>query len=305
MRKLLPYVYQTESAYALRNPQFCERYGNMEDEFGFDLEVFSRTEYYMRFLYEEYFQIKVFGIENIPSQGSAILAGNHNGVLPLDAFMLLLAAANKHSHHRLVRFLSHDCCFWGVNLRKTISGVGGVQATYKNAKTLLNRGQLVGIYPGAWRAMGKPLDFSYNVAEFHRAFVRLAIETQSPIIPVATIGNNEVYPLIGNSKTLAKLFDVPFFWITPLFPLLPFPLSWTPLPSKWAMYIGKPIYLDYPRERAGDRDLVDRITIDFQNHIQSLLDEMLIMRKSAFTGWDERELTEWAMSAKNEFATRT
>lgn len=305
MRKLLPYVYQTESAYALRNPQFCERYGNMEDEFGFDLEVFSRTEYYMRFLYEEYFQIKVFGIENIPSQGSAILAGNHNGVLPLDAFMLLLAAANKHSHHRLVRFLSHDCCFWGVNLRKTISGVGGVQATYKNAKTLLNRGQLVGIYPGAWRAMGKPLDFSYNVAEFHRAFVRLAIETQSPIIPVATIGNNEVYPLIGNSKTLAKLFDVPFFWITPLFPLLPFPLSWTPLPSRWAMYIGKPIYLDYPCERAGDRDLVDRITVDFQNHIQRLVDEMLIMRKSAFTGWDERELTEWAMSAKNEFATRT
>lgn len=305
MRQLLPQVYQTESAFARRNPAFCARHESMEDEFGFDLEVFARTELYMRFLYEEYFQVKVFGVENIPAEGAAILAGNHNGVLPLDAFMLLLAAANKQPNPRLVRFLSHDCCFWGVNMRKLISGVGGVHATYKNAKTLLNRGQLVGIYPGAERAMGVPFDFSYNVAEFHRAFVRAAIETQSPIIPVATVGNVEVYPLIGNSKTIAKLFDVPFFWITPFFPLLPFPISWTPLPSRWAMFIGKPIYLEYPREKANDRELIDHITSDFQDHIQRLVDDMVRLRKSPFKGWDDVELTEWAKSADHEFATRT
>lgn len=304
MKNLLPYVYQTESDFAKRKPLFAERYSNMADEFGFDMEVFARTEFYMRFLFEEYFQIKVFGVENIPSEGAAILAGNHNGVLPLDAFMLLLATANLHPNQRLVRFLSHDCCFWGVNLRKIISGVGGVHATYKNAKTLLNRGQIVGIYPGAERAMGKPFDFSYNVADFHRAFVRLAIETQCPIVPVATVGNVEVYPLIGNAKGLAKLFDVPFFWITPFFPWLPFPISWTPLPVKWAMYIGKPIKLDAPPDKANDRALLDRITAEFQNHIQDLVNQMLELRRSPLRGWDDHEFTDWAKSAKNEFATR-
>ncbi len=277
----------------------------MVDEFGFDMEVFARTEFYMRFLFEDYFQVKLYGVENIPADGAAILAGNHNGVLPLDAFMLLQAAADRHPSPRLVRFLSHDCCFWGVNMRRLISGVGGVHATYRNAKTLLKRGEVVGIYPGAERAMGVPFDFSYNVAEFNRAFVRLAIETQSAIIPVATVGNVEPYPLIGNSKTIAKLFDVPFFWITPFFPLLPFPFSWTPLPTKWAMYIGKPIYLDYPRQKANDKELLNRITAEFQDYIQQLVNDMLKLRRSPLKGWDDQELTQWAMSANHEFATRT
>lgn len=302
--KLIPYVYQTAAAFAQRRKLFYARYGN-SDDFGYDLAVFARTEHYMRFLFEDYFQVKVFGLENVPSEGAAILSGNHNGVLPLDAFMLLQAVADKHPSQRMVRFLSHDCCFWGVNLRKLISGVGGVPATYKNAKKLINRGELVGIYPGAERAMGTPFDFSYEVADFNRAFVRLAIETQTPIIPVATVGNIEPYPLIGNIKSLAKLFDVPFFWVTPFFPLLPFPISFTPLPTKWAMYIGKPIYLNYPRERANDKELVTTITAEFQNYIQELVHQMLKLRKSPLTGWDETELADWALSNDHEFATRT
>lgn len=305
MKKLLPYVYQTESDFEKRRPLFCQRHGSKQDEFGFDLQVFARTELYMRFLFEDYFQVKLFGIENIPSEGSAIIAGNHNGVLPLDGFMLWQAAADRHPSQRLVRFLAHDCCFWGVNLRKLMSGIGSVPATYKNAKTLLNRGELVGIYPGAERAMGVPFDFSYKVSDFHRAFVKLAIETQSPIIPVATVGNIETYPLIGNSKSIAKLFDVPFFWITPFFPLLPFPISWTPLPVKWAIFIGKPIHLEYTKKQAGDRELIDRITLEFQEYIQQLVNEMLSLRKSPLKGWDDKELSEWALSANHEFAART
>jgi 1-acyl-sn-glycerol-3-phosphate acyltransferase len=186
-----------------------------------------------------------------------------------------------------------------------MSKMGEVRATYQNAITVLERNELVGIYPAGERAMGQPRSSRYMVGEFRSGCVRAALETKSPIIPVITIGNGETYPMLWNAKFLANLFQVPYFGISPQFPLLPFPASAIPFPVKWLIHVGKPILLEHPPEAALNRELVNEITLDLQNFFQNELDELLAMRKSYMRGWDVAEVESWIKGRQHEFAQRT
>ena len=306
MKSLRRVFVQTQADLALRCPRFVERYQGKEDEFGLDIDYFAKTEHYLRFLREDWFKTKVIGVENIPREGSAIIAGNHNGTMPLDLFILTDAVLNQHPQNRLIRFLVHDCFYWDKHLRAFMSSMGEVRATYSNAVKLLQKGELCGIYPAGERGMGQPLSERYNVGEFRSGCVRAAIETQSPIIPVITVGNAEAYPVVWKSKYLADLFGVPYFTFSHFYPWLPYPINSIPLPVKYLVYIGKPIYLhlNHPPEAAFDRELVMRITGEFQTYIQEQLNELLALRKSYMRGWDAEELDSWVKGNQHEFATR-
>ena len=305
MKSLRRIFSQSKSDLALRCPNFVVQYDGKEDPFGLDLDYFAKRELYLRFLREDHFSTRVFGIENIPDEGAAIIAGNHNGTMPVDLFMLKDAVLNLHPQHRLIRFLVHDCFYWDDHLRTFMCKMGEVRATYANAIQVLERNELVGIYPAGERAMGQPLSNRYNVGEFRSGCVRAALETQSPIIPVVTIGNAEIYPMIWNAKFLANLFQVPYFGISPQFPLLPFPVSTIPFPIKWLIHFGKPIHLKYPSEAASNRELVNKITLDLQIFMQNELDELLALRKTYMRGWDAAEVEDWVQGRQHEFAQRT
>lgn len=90
-------------------PEFDDRYRGEKDEFGFNLDTFCDWEPIFRFFYDDYFSVQTIGMENIPANGRAVLAGNHSGGLPIDAFMTSMAIYNLHPHPRRVRFLSLDC----------------------------------------------------------------------------------------------------------------------------------------------------------------------------------------------------
>jgi len=125
------------------------------------------------------------------------------------------------------------------------------------------------------------------VLDFHPGFVKLAIASQAPIIPVATVGGDEIFPNFMNLRALAQFIKLPFFPVTATFPWLPFPLWITPLPVRWFINIHKPIKLDYPPERATDRKLVREISRDIQYQIQRDLNELFEKRKTLFTGWND------------------
>lgn len=305
MNRLKRIFIQNEADFAYRFPHLVNRCKGSNDEFGFDLEYFAKVELYLRFLREDMFKTIVIGAENIPNEGAAILAGNHNGVLPLDAYMLIDAVVNEHPKNRLVRFMAHECFFWHDKLRTFMRCMGEIPAIYDYAEKLIARRELVGLYPAGERSMGQPLNNRYGSGEFRTGCIRLAIATQTPIVPVITIGNVETHPMIFNAKLLANLFEMPYFGVTPFFPLLPFPFGFTPLPAKWLIHIGKPIYFDHPPEAAADKKLLSDLTWDLQQHIQKNTDAILAMRKSAFRGWDRAEVLEWAKDANHEFATRT
>lgn len=116
--------------------------------------------------------------------------------------------------------------------------------------------------------------------------MQLAIQTQTPLVVIATVGGDEIYPNFCNSKNLARLMKMPFFPLTFTFPWMPFPAMFVPLPVRWLMKIHKPITLDYPPEKATDRKLTLKIAREIQHQVQRDLNELLRERKSAFSGWD-------------------
>lgn len=270
-----------------RCPAYYHRYAGQDDEFGYKLETFAAWEPIFRFCFEDYFKVKLNGIENIPGDGAAILVGNHSGLLPLDGAMISMAMCHDHPQPRRVRYLATDWFFTVPGLTEWTRETGQVRGTLENAHTLIERQELVGIYPEGLRGVGKTFAERYRVNDFHPGFVQLAIATQTPLIPVATVGGDEIFPNLVNLKSVARLIKMPFFPVTPAFPWLPFPLMFFPLPVRWMINIHPPIKLDYPPEKASDRKLVHKLAREIQYMIQRDLNLLLKQRKSVFTGWDE------------------
>lgn len=266
--------------------KFLSRYADKIDQYGFNCDTVLRTEIFFRFLYEEYFQVKIVGIENIPSNGRAILIGNHSGVLPVDAFMIYTALLNKHPDPRRIRFLVHKWLLSSPGAGDIIRGVGGVPATYKTAKEMLEQDELVFFYPEGSRGTGKPFSMRYRLNDFDPGFIKAAIETQSPIIPITTVGGDEIFPLLGNLKPIAHLMGAPYWPVTPTYPWLPFSVSSLALPVKLLIKIDKPIYLDYPPDKCHDRPLRKELARLTQYKVQRRLNQLLKIRKSPFSNWD-------------------
>jgi 1-acyl-sn-glycerol-3-phosphate acyltransferase len=272
--------------FARRHPTFFSRYIGEEDEFGFSLETFAVWEPFFRFCYEDYFKVKVYGLENIPSEGKALIVGNHSGLLPLDGAMLSMSMCNEHPSPRRIRFLATDWFFNIPGIGPWILATGQVRATLENAQKLLERGEIVGLYPEGLRGVGKTFRERYRLHDFHPGFVQLAISTQTKLIPIATVGGDEIFPNFVNVKKFAQIIKMPFFPVTHGFPWLPFPLNFIPLPARWLMKINKPIDLGYPPEKASDRKLVHRIAREIQYDIQRQLNQLLAERKEMFTEAD-------------------
>lgn len=270
-----------------RNPVFFERYADEVDESGFDLGTWARWEPFFRFCFEDYFKVDIRGIENIPTEGRAIIVGNHSGLLPVDGAMMSMAMSNMHQSPRRIRYLVSD---WFVDLPLLgdwMRQTGQVRASLAIAEKLLAAGEIIGVYPEGVRGVGKTFRERYRVIDFHPGFVKLAIASQTPIIPVATVGGDEIYPNLVNVTQLAQFLKVPFFPITPGFPWLPFPLWFIPLPARWLINVHKPLLIDYPPEKAHDRKLVRNIAKEIQYQIQRDLNELFGKRKTLFTGWDD------------------
>jgi len=269
-----------------RRPDFYKKYAGLKDEWGFDLGWYAASDPIFRFLYEDYFKVEWRNLENIPGEGRAIVVGNHSGLLPVDGAMMSIGICNMHPSPRRIRYLITDWFFHLPFFGEWMQRTGQVRGTLENAEKLLREEELIGIFPEGVRGVGKPFQDRYRVIDFHPGFVKLAIATQSPIVPVATVGGDEIFPSLLNYRHLAQLLKFPFFPVTPAFPWLPFPLWITPLPIRWLVNVHKPIDLGYPAEKATDRKLVRRLAREIQYDIQRDLNRLFKERKSLFTGWE-------------------
>jgi 1-acyl-sn-glycerol-3-phosphate acyltransferase len=269
---------------------FFEHYSGDTDQYGFDLATYKSWERRIRFLYKQWFGVTMVGVENIPDEGRAVLCGNHSGGLPLDGFMLYDGMINYHPNPRRLRFLVAEFVRKLPIAGDMIRGFGGIPAKYDIAVKLLENEELVLFYPEAEKGTGKLYKDRYHLIDFNPGFVKAAIETGSPIVPITTVGGDEIYPLLANVKPFAKLMGAPYWPITPFFPWLPFPFNVIPLPIKFLICVGKPIKLDYPPKKAEDHDLIKKIAGEIQQQIQTELDDLLKLRKCAFTKWDAEEV---------------
>lgn len=253
------------------------------DEYGFDAEITQR--FFMaaiRPVAEKWFRIEVRGVENIPAVGGALVVSNHSGTIPVDG---LMTAVTIHDHaHRFLRPLGADLVF-RLPVVSELARKGGVTlACNEDAERMLSGGEIVGVWPEGFKGIGKPYSERYKLQRFGRGgFVSAAIRTGVPIIPTSVVGAEEIYPLVGNVPSLARLLGVPYIPITPFFPLLG-PLGLVPLPSKWIIEFGEPIRTDeYDGAQADDPMLVFNVTDQVRETIQQTLYSLLMQRKSVFS----------------------
>jgi 1-acyl-sn-glycerol-3-phosphate acyltransferase len=257
--------------------------GYDEDDWGFDEEFATALRPLLDFLYERWWRVQTSGVTNVPSTGRAMLVSNHAGTLPWDGTMISMAMQHEHPMPRYPRFLVLDWAFTLPFVSVVMRKVGGVVASPYNASRLLEEDQLVAVFPEGAKGAGKDFSERYRLQRFGRGgFVEIAIRAGAPIIPVAVVGSEEIYPKIAESRLLARAMGAPYFPITPTFPLLG-PLGTIPLPSRWRIEFGEPIRTDtFGRDAADDRTLVFELSERVRDEIQRMVYENLVRRGSAF-----------------------
>ena len=252
------------------------------DDFGMDPAFLERFDRFLDFLYERYWRVETRGIENIPAKGPALLVANHSGTLPFDALMISAATRKEHPKKRHARSLVEDLFMTVPFLSPVLARAGLVRGSRDNAVRLLSRDEVVCVFPEGEKGISKYYRQRYQLQRFGRGgFVRIAMETGAPIIPVAVVGAEEIMPTIAKLGLPGRMLGLPYFPITPTWP-------WTgifglvPLPTKWYIKFGEPI--DLSGGDPTDEITVNRTKEEIRATIQELLYDLLKQRKSVWEG---------------------
>jgi 1-acyl-sn-glycerol-3-phosphate acyltransferase len=267
--------------------QFFSMFGRSMsvDDFGLDPRFEEMVSPLFEFMYNNWWRVEASGIENVPAHGRALLVGNHSGMLPWDGAMIKYAIRQHHPAHREVRPLVEDFVYHFPFLGALMARIGGVRACQENAQRLLEKDELVAVFPEGVKGIAKLYRYRYQLQRFGRGgFVKLCLRTGAPLIPTAVIGAEEIHPIIARADFLARPLKIPVVPITPTLPLLG-PLGLIPFPTKWYIIFGKPIDLRrYGKAALDDELLINRITHDVRAQIQEQIYEQLKKRRSVFFG---------------------
>jgi 1-acyl-sn-glycerol-3-phosphate acyltransferase len=254
-----------------------------QDEWGYDPAFVARWQPALDLLYRRWWRVTTTGVEHIPATGRALIVANHAGVLPWDATMIATAIRRTHPAPRDPRFLVLDWAFDVPFASAAMRRFGGVPASPHNALRLLDSDHLVTVFPEGTKGTGKLWSQRYRLERFGRGgFVELALRSGAPIIPCAVVGSEEIYPMLAEARSLARVLRVPYLPITPTFPLLG-PLGLVPLPSRWRIEFAPPIDLSaHGPDAAGDRAKVLEISEMIRDIIQAKVLDNLVQREGAW-----------------------
>jgi 1-acyl-sn-glycerol-3-phosphate acyltransferase len=250
------------------------------DPFGFDPEAAKYAAVPVEWLYNSYFRVQTFGVENVPEHGRVLIIANHSGQLPFDGMMIGAALLFERDPPRIVRSMVEK---WVPRLpfvSVAMARIGQIVGTPDNCRRLLTREEAILVFPEGARGISKTFDKRYRLERFGHGFMRLALETRTPIVPVAVVGAEEQQPSLYDVKPLAKLFGTPAFPITPTFPLLG-PAGLLPLPTRYRIHFGEPLRFE------GDGDEEDEViaaqVAEVRSTIQAMLDRGVAEREGIFT----------------------
>lgn len=256
------------------------------DDFGLDPKYEARLHPMLDFLYSSYFRAVTEGAHHLPSEGPCLVVANHSGgPLPYDGVMLRTAVRREHETHRELRWLAEDFIYFLPFVGAMMSRIGAVRACQENAERLLSRGRLVAVFPEGAKGIGKLYKDRYRLQRFGRGgFIRLCLRMQAPLVPCAIVGAEEANPMLYRIEHMMKSFGMPYFPVTPTFPLLG-PFGLLPAPTKWRIRFGEPMSFDgYGPEAADDDILVGKLAERVRATIQGMLDQALEQRQSIWFG---------------------
>ncbi|MEP7025515.1 MAG: lysophospholipid acyltransferase family protein [Actinomycetota bacterium] len=254
------------------------------DESGFDPDFHSSVVMPVsRAVYRNWFRVRMRGVQHVPATGPALVVANHSGVLPFDAIMLQTGLLDEHPEHRNLRLLGADLVYAIPGLSSLAVKSGHTRACPGEAERLLGEGELVGVFPEGFKGIGKPFRERYQLRRFGRAgFAATAIAAGVPIVPCAIVGAEEIYPMIGNATSLARMLRIPYFPVTPLFPWLG-PLGAIPLPSNWVIEFCPPVpTASYASGKLAHPAAIAALGSEVRDTIQQKLNQLVAARGPAF-----------------------
>ncbi|GAB4519413.1 MAG: lysophospholipid acyltransferase family protein [Haliangiales bacterium] len=258
----------------------CDALATRRNEYGFDPFGFQprSLRYPMllsRWLYRSYFRCEAYGIENVPSDGPCVLVANHSGQLPYDAVVILTAMIIEAAKPRMVRTMVERFVPTVPFVSYLFSRWGQITGTPENCRRLLADGEIILVFPEGAAGIAKPFSQRYQLRDFGSGFLRLALEANAPVVPIAVIGAEEQAPAIS-AQPLAKLLRAPSFPIVPYPPFVPL----VPLPSKYRLHVGEPLH--FTGDPDDEDEVIEPMVRAVKNRIRSLLHVGLRERKHVF-----------------------
>ncbi len=222
--------------------------------------------------YRHYFKVRVFGAEHIPDRGRTMVVGNHSGGLPVDGAMVLTSLLLEANPPRLGQGMVEKFANKWPFLSHWFSRVGQFTGLPEHAERLLEQERCLMVFPEGARGTGKLYKDRYQLVRFGTGFVRLALSTDTPIVPFAFIGGEEALPTIMHLKRLARMIKAPYIPISPY--ILPIPM---PIPCQ--IFYGEPL------EFEGDGTEADEVIEEYvgivKTKIEGLIDEGRRWRRDA------------------------
>ena len=245
------------------------------DPFGMHPSYVALGEVLVSPLYDKYFRVQSHGHEHIPTHGPAVIAGNHSGNLPIDGMMIWLDVLRNTSPPRVPRPIA-DHFVPSLPYLGTLFARGGmVGGSRGNARSLLDAGEMLMIFPEGVPGIVKPWSKRYQLQQFREGHAELAIRHSAPIVPVGVVGGEEQLPALFSSRRLGKLVGVP---------ILPIPAVPVPLPVRYHLYYGEPIpvHREFSPKDADDPVIVKETALRVKEAVAGLIEKGLAERKGVF-----------------------
>jgi 1-acyl-sn-glycerol-3-phosphate acyltransferase len=249
-----------------------EKYQKYQDPWGFNLELCEKTLRTMLPIYRRYFKVRVFGQENV-TDNSFIVVSNHTGQIPLDAMLITIAFAIDIQPPRVLRAMVERFMAQLPFIGDLAAQTGSILGDRANCQYLLENKESILVFPEGVRGISKSTPQFYRTQNFSQGFYRIALQNRTPILPIAVVGAEEMFPFVWHIKSLAKLFKVP---------ALPLTVNTFPLPSPIDIHIGKPMTVpeDLSPE-APDKDIKEQV-LKIEGQVKKLLAVGLKHRRPFF-----------------------
>jgi 1-acyl-sn-glycerol-3-phosphate acyltransferase len=216
---------------------------------------------------DHYFRMEVRGWHRLPEPPCLVVGIHAGGILPVDAYAFAFSWFREFGFDRLPRGTAHDFLMNAPGIGGFLKRIGTIPASQEGIKTALDQGQDVILYPGGdldalrpWRKRDEV------VFGGRKGWIRMALEAQVPIVPVANIGGSDTLFVLTDGQKLAKTLRLDKLIRAKSFPLglgfpfglLPANIPQIPLPAKLRSEILEPIHLGGGEGKRFDDDYVER-----------------------------------------------
>lgn len=237
------------------------------DAWGFNIKNMRNNMRFTKFLYDTYFKVEAFGLENIPKEGRCLIIPNHSGQLPFDGMLVAYAMLTNPNGARAPKAMVERFLPTVPFIGNWLNSVGAVIGDPVNCERMLDNEEAVIAFPEGVRGSNKLYKLRYQLQRFGTGFMHLAMKHDAPIIPVAVVGMEESIRSYADLKPIAKLFGMP---VAPL--VLPYVF-----PSKVYLYFGEPMY--FANDVYKEQDIKDRVEL-VKREIDILIKEGLAKREA-------------------------